>query len=145
MYYSVEEISVALDKATTIINNRTKYEGFQRGFSDCYAFLVEYDRVLRGTTKAYDIFNFEYKNAKEFFIKLYRKGYDLKSFATYCGYELQSKPRPMFGDITFINGSAMIAGKYRWVTVEENGGISISRQYRHFEKDLLLLARPLRS
>lgn len=146
MYYSVEEIKVALDKATKIINNRTKYEGFQRKFSDCYSFLVEYDRLLRGKTKAEDILDFEYKDAKEFLIKLYRKGYDLKSFAAYCGYELQTKPRPMLGDIAFMNGDAMIAGDSCWVTTCELGrGVQRGRLYTHFERRLNLLARPLRS
>jgi hypothetical protein len=146
MYYNLEELSVALDKATTIINNRTKDEGFQRGFSDCYAFLVEYDRVLREQTKAYFVLNFEYSNAKDFLRKLKSKGFSLKSFASFCDYEIQTKPRPKFGDIGYMNGSVMIADENWWVTTSEKGlGVTRVKQYTHFERNLSFLARPVRS
>ena len=110
-------------------------------------FLVEYDRALRGTkSKAETILDFEYDTAKEFIIKVRRKGYTLKDFAIECGYEIQTKPRPKFGDIAYISGSALIAEDYNWVTVnEDNNGVRQGRPYSHFERHLQLLARPLRS
>jgi len=146
MYYTSKEISTAINKSTEIINYRAKEEGYVRGFSDCYALLVEYDRVLRGKTKADDILNFEYLNTKEFLYKMLKRGYNFESFAKACNYEILTKPRPMFGDIGFKNGSAMIAGEYRWVTVEEDKkGVRSGTQYSYFERNLQILARPLRS
>jgi len=147
MYYEVEEIKIAIDKAIKILNNRTEDRGFVRGYSDCFMFLVEYDKALRGKeSKAGSILDFEYSNAKEFITKLWRKGYKLKDFAIDCNYELQTKPKPMFGDIAYMDGTAIIAGDYNWVTVnEDNKGARYGRPYSSFERHLQLLARPLRN
>jgi hypothetical protein len=52
----------------------------------------------------------------------------------------------MFGDIAFMNNTAIIAGESRWVTTSEKGlGVNEGLQYSHFERKLTLLARPLRS
>jgi hypothetical protein len=57
MYYDVEEINYALNKATEIINERTVDKGFIRSYSDCFCFLIEYDKALRNNkSKADEIF-----------------------------------------------------------------------------------------
>ena len=57
MYYSKEEISNALERAKRIINERTSsIDKFTWGYNDCFCFLIEYDKALKGNkSKAEDI------------------------------------------------------------------------------------------
>lgn len=147
MYYNVEEINYALTKATEIINERTVNKGFIRGYSDCFCFLIEYDKALRNNkSKAEDIFkNISYRSPKEYLIKLREKKLTLKSFAKISGYEIRSNLRPKLGDIGYMDGSALIAGDGHWITTSEKSfGIQKGSRYHHIDKRLHLLARPLK-
>jgi hypothetical protein len=146
MYYTVKEMKRALDKATEIINNRTKEKGFVRGYSDCFMFFVEYDKVLRGKESvAEGILDFEYSSPKEFLKGLLKKGYRFETCATICNYEIIKNLKPRLGDIGVKDGSAIIAGDGHWVTIdEENKGVVTSSRYYVFDRKLTLLSRPLR-
>jgi hypothetical protein len=145
MYYTVEEMLTALDAANKTINHRTfSGESYTRGWNDCMAFLIEYDKELRGTTRAYDIVDFEWKNTKDFMLKLARKGVSLSQFAEYCGYEVITSKRPKAGDIAFDNG-AMISDGRVWISTKENNtGVDCSKQMMFLERNFKLIARPLR-
>ena len=142
MYYDLEEIVNALNKATKLINERTVEKGFVRGYSDCFCFLIEYDKFLRGNKSKADI-NFEYDSVKSYLKGLRKEGFNLKSYAQYCNYKIQTKPRPKVGDIGFIKGAAIIASPQGWVTTNEtNLGVKPIK----LDITLLnLLARPIRS
>jgi chromosomal replication initiation ATPase DnaA len=49
MYYTKEEIEIAIDKASKAISDKSKeVTKFTYGYNDCFALLVEYDKALRG-------------------------------------------------------------------------------------------------
>jgi hypothetical protein len=147
MYYNVEEINYALTKATEIINERTVNKGFIRSYSDCFCFLIEYDKALRNNkSKADEIFKkLKYNNAKEFLIELRKNKLNLKTFAIYSGYEIRSNLRPKHGDIAYTDGTAMIANNGHWVTTDEkNSGVVKGTKLKYREISVHLLARPLR-
>jgi hypothetical protein len=147
MYYDKEELLKALNKATEIINKKTKdVEKFTWGYNDCFCFLIEYDKQLRGKKSQANSINFSYNNAKDYLRELRKKGHTLKSFAEYCNYEIRKDLRPQFGDIAYQDGSAIIAGNSHWVTTDENNfGVKEGRRYYFLDRHLSLLARPLRS
>jgi len=147
MYYEVEEITKALSEATEIINKRTVEKGFIRGYSDCFCFLIEYDKALRNNkSKADEIFKkLKYNNAREFLIQLRKNRLDLKTFARYSGYEIRNNLRPKYGDIAYTDGSAVIAGNGHWVTTDENNsGVKEGARLQFKENRMHLIARPLR-
>ena len=147
MYYDKEELLNALIKATIIINRRTKNtEKFTWGYNDCFCFLIEYDKALRGKKSQANSLKLYYNNAKEYIRELRKEGYTIKSFAEYCNYEIRNDLRPKFGDIGYQDGSAIIAGNGHWVTTDENNlGVKRGRRYYFLDRHLTLLARPLRS
>jgi len=156
MYYNVEEIEIAIDKAKAIINSRTKeVDTYKRGYNDCFALLVEYDKALRGKSSYYHNFNFsEYTTIRGFFKALTDSGFiSLEQMATDSNYELIKTKRPIYGDIAFQSrpsdkelGGAMLAGNGRWITTSEsNEGVVEKRPLFFLEMKLSLLARPLRS
>jgi len=147
MYYSKEEITNALEKAKRIINERTSsIDKFTWGYNDCFCFLIEYDKALKGNkSKAEDI-KVEYNNPKEYLLAMRNKGFTLKTFAEYCNYEIRPDLRPQYGDIGYMDGSAVIAENGHWVTTDEdNSGIKRGSRYMFLDRRLSLLARPLRS
>lgn len=149
MYYDVEELSKAITTAKSIINNRTKtVDVFTRGYNDCWALAIEYDKALRN--KEESPFNFEYKNSLDFFRKLNRAGYkSYDDLARAANYRVITSSRPRHGDIAFeflVNGvgAFMIAENGYWVTTcELNSGIKETRKIKSKET-LNLLARPVK-
>jgi len=152
MYYTVEEIKVAINEAKTIINSRTKeVNEYTRGYNDCFSLIVEYDKLLRQGNTKYN-FDFDYSDFIGFFKAIRSKGYkNLKELAIEANYEIINTLRPQYGDIAFERptedgGAAMIAGDGWWVSTSEyNKGIVEKRPLFFLERKLLLLARPLRS
>ena len=146
MYYTVEEMLTALDAAIKTINLRAQgTEHYTRGWNDCMAFLIEYDKELRGSTKAYDIVDFEWKTTKDFMLKLARKGVSLSDFAEYCGYDIVKNKRPKLGDIAFKDGAMICDGDF-WVSTNENNkGVCKIHQKMFLEIRTPIIARPLRS
>ena len=147
MYYKLEELNNALLKAKESINSKTgEVNDFTWGYNDCFCFLIEYDKALRSNkSKAEDI-KVEYNNPKEYLLALRNKGFTLKTFAEYCNYEIRPDLRPQYGDIGYMDGSAVIAENGHWVTTDEdNSGIKQGSRYMFLDRRLNLLARPLRS
>lgn len=152
MYYEEEEISIALNSAKAIIDSRTKeVNEYIRGYNDCFALIVEYDKALRGGKTFYN-FDFDYSNFKDFLVVIKQQGYkSLKDMAEKANYDIIKNKRPKFGDIAFErptedSGAAMIAGDSRWVSTDEKLFGSIEKRPLYFfERKLLLLARPVRS
>ena len=144
-YYTEEEITGALQRATQTINLLTEScTEYTRGINDCFALLAEYDEELRGSTKARDYIKFRWKTTREFAVKLGREGYTIEQYIEYCGYELVRDKRPILGDIAFENG-AMINDGIFWVSTDENNkGVRDKRQTFSIEPRILL-ARPIRS
>jgi hypothetical protein len=147
MYYKLEEIISAIDKAKKIIRYKTSIvDRFTWGYNDCFCFLIEYDKALKGNkSKAEDVI-IEYNSPKEYLLGLRRQKFTLKSFAEYCNYEIRPDLRPQYGDIGYMDGSAVIAENGHWVTTDEdNSGIKQGSRYMFLDRRLNLLARPLRS
>jgi hypothetical protein len=147
MYYKLEEIISAIDKAKKIISYKTSIvDRFTWGYNDCFCFLIEYDKALKGNkSKAEDVI-IEYNSPKEYLLGLRRQKFTLKSFAEYCNYEIRPDLRPQYGDIGYMDGSAVIAENGHWVTTDEdNSGIKQGSRYMFLDRRLNLLARPLRS
>jgi hypothetical protein len=147
MYYELEEIISAISKAKKIINDKTSIvKEFTWGYNDCFCFLIEYDKALKGNkSKAEDVI-IEYSNPQEYLLGLRKQKFTLKSFAEYCNYEIRPDLRPQYGDIGYMDGSAVIAENGHWVTTDEdNSGIKQGSRYMFLDRRLNLLARPLRS
>ena len=147
MYYSKEEITKALEKAIDSINNKTKsVKKFTWGYNDCFCFLIDYDKALKGNKSKAEEIKVEYNNPKEYLLALRNKGFTLKTFAQYCNYEIRPDLRPQYGDIGYMDGSAVIADDGHWVTTDEdNSGIKQGSRYMFLDRRLSLLARQLRS
>jgi len=151
MYYTVEETSLALNEAKTIIDSRTKeVDAYTRGYNDCFAFLAEYDKALRGKDPDYNL-DLNYKTTLEFFQNIRKGGYrNLREFAIAAGYEVIRNSKTMHGDIAFEHsrkkgGSAMIAeGRFWTTTCELNTGIQTSRRRLSSEGKLGIIARPIK-
>jgi len=157
MYYTKEEIEIAIDKASKAISDKSKeVTKFTYGYNDCFALLVEYDKALRGkeNTKLNEFFKTfgAYKNPKEWLSNMNRVGFDnYKDLAIHSGYEPARKKKPRFGDIGYELlkenvGMAMVAGNNFWVSsCPLNNGIQTSRRIVFYERRLLFLGTPLRS
>ena len=145
-YYTEEECTAALQRATVTINKITEScENYTRGINDCFALLAEYDLELRGKSKARDHVKFRWKTTKEFVVKLAREGYSLSDYMEYCGYKIVTNKRPLLGDIAFENGAMINNGDF-WVSTNENNtGVANTRQAHFLERRLPVLARPIRS
>ena len=92
MYYSKEEMSIALEKAKLIVEEKSKkVKRYIRSYNCCWSLVKEYDKALRGTSLP-DI-DFSFDTHEEFFEKL---KYSLEELATNVNYEIieskKSKP-----------------------------------------------------
>ena len=145
-YYTEEECRGALQRATNTINELTKRcENYTRGTNDCFALLAEYDKELRGSTKARDYINFQWKSTREFSIKLARQGYTLGQYMEYCGYQIIMNNKPLLGDIAFKQGAMINDGAFWVSTKDDNTGAQQVVQSHFLETNLVVLARPIRS
>ncbi|MDB4378637.1 hypothetical protein N9Z41_02585 [bacterium] len=145
-YYTNYEMLQALEAATNKINRlTTKLERYTRGKNDCLALFVEYDTELRKEkSTAKDLIDFNWGSTEEFVVKLLKKGYDLPSYAKYCGYEIVKNKKPKLGDAAFDNG-AMISNGSFWVSTDErNTGVINKKQQMFLETKATIIARPLR-
>jgi hypothetical protein len=146
MYYTEEEMNSALTQAITEINLRTsKSDTYKRGHNDCFAFLALYDEILKGKSKAFDEVLFEWDTTKEFVKKLYTKGYTIRTYLEYCGYEIIKSKRPKLGDTAFYDGAMICDGRFWVSTNEDNTGIRNVKQKFFFESTIPVIARPTRS
>lgn len=142
-YYLLDERDSALAKAIREINERALFAAeYRRGFNDCAALLAVYDGYLRGAeSRAWTALNFEWKSAKGFLQGLYDRGYTVKTYFEYCGYEIISKQRPWAGDVGFSTSGAHLYDGINWVsTHEDNSGIIAKR----FNDPRMIVARPVK-
>lgn len=144
-YYTEAECTDAIVRATHTINELTKQcDQYTRGTNDCAAFLMEYDKALRGSA-AQSRLDFQWSNPREFLVKLGRQGFTVASYLEHCGYEIVKNNRPATGDVAFCGG-AMIASPSGWLsTSEDNTGVSVAQQLMYLELKINIIARPLRS
>jgi len=152
MYYTVAEISEALNTAKSVISDRTiNSTGYTRGYNDCWSFVVEYDKALRSDSSNFKLFeDLRYKGPIDFFIKIRKLGYkDYMDLAIKNGYKIITHERPQHGDIGFEFlrdkiGTVMIADNGSWVSTSEyNEGITIKRAIK-FKETLNMIARPIK-
>jgi len=145
MYYSLEELSFALNRAIKQISKK-EYKTYSRGKNDCFALLHLYDYYLRGNkSKARDLIDFEWDSTKEFTKKLYSKGYTFKDYAEYCNYKPIHSKRPMLGDVAIYQGVLINDGDFWVSTKEDNSGVTTEATVMPVELRMRLIARPVRS
>ncbi len=157
MYYTVEELEDAINKASQVISDKSKeVDKFTYGHNDCFSLLVEYDKALRGKedTTLNEIFKTfdSYDSPKGWLSNIKKAGFkDYRELAVYSGYEPSKQKKPQFGNVGYELlkenvGMAMIAGRTHWVsTCPSNNGIHTSRRIVFYERRLLFLGTPLRS
>ena len=154
MYYTVEERNKAIRVARTVIKERTKgASDYTWGYNDCWSLFVEYDKALRGDYSFYNNFSFNYSGVKGFFLEARKQGLkSLKDIAIKSNYEIIKTSRPELGDIAFdrprsdYEGATMIAGNGCWITTTgKEPGTSDKKQLFFLERNLSILARPLRN
>ena len=157
MYYTEEEIETAINKASKILAEKSaKVSKFTYGYNDCFSFLVEYDKALRGTenTKLHQFSSKfkDYKDVKSWLNNMTNNGfYNEKELAVHVGYKPKKEKKPSLGDIACQImkenvGLFMVAGKTHWCsTCPENNGIYNTRRVSFYEPDLIFLATPIRS
>jgi len=146
MYYTEEEIKGAIERATSTITLITEScTEYTRGLNDCLALLAEYDLELRGETKARDIVDTPWNSTKEWLVKLARKGYSVKTFIEYCGYEIVANKKPKLGDIAFYEGGMINSGKFWISTNEDNSGVTNRMRVTFYESRIPIIARPVRT
>ena len=148
----MEEIvkEVAIDKARRIINMRALTAGeYIRGYNDCFAFLLEYERALRGDASLSKDIDITYNDEVEFMAEITNLGYEsLESFTIAMGFELVENREPSTGDIAFENiqgvSTAMIAENNYWFSTDErNKGVMPRRKQIFKEINLTIHARPI--
>lgn len=148
MYYTEQEVLVALNKAKDTLNSRQGEERW--GYNDCWSLVVEYDKELRGDNKSLHTLNLKYNNHDEFEKAVEEAGY--ASFELmmddYSFHKAKTK-RPKTGDIGYIrvsdgNLSAIIADERRWITANEKG-VRYLFQRSFIETKIPEFTRPYRS
>jgi hypothetical protein len=145
-YYTEEEMSGALQRACCTIDALTKScENYTRGVNDCFALVIEYDKELRGNTKARDIINKPYGSVKGWYRNLLDTGHTIESYSEYCGYEVVKNKRPKLGDVAYNSGTMVNNGAFWVSTNENNSGTGVVRQALFLERRVTLIVRPVRS
>jgi len=145
-YYTDVEMSGALQRATTTIDKLTTVcTEYTRGINDCFALMAEYELELTGRCKVRELVKFRWKSTREFMVKLARQGYNINQYMEYCGCEVINSKRPQLGDISFENGAMINDGDFWVSTDEDNNGVRLKRQSHFLERQLPVLARPIRS
>lgn len=145
MYYDNKELTQALERARVKIDKITERTSeYTRGTNDCLALLMTYDEELREGSKARDFISFRWKSTREFIVKLARAGYTLEDYATECGYEVISSKRPLLGDIAFGTVAMVNDGSFWVSTNEDNTGTRNVSQTLFLERNIKVLARPVR-
>ena len=144
MDYTQEELTEAINSATQTINDRTEAcTEYTRGTNDCAALLVAYDKALRGSSSKAEL-GFQWRNPRDFVVKLGRQGFTVASYLEHCGYEVVTNNRPKIGDVAFAGG-AMIASPRGWIsTSEDNEGVVHFKQLMFLEMNINIIARPKR-
>ena len=152
MAYTEKQLLEAIQAATEEINAKTReVKHYTRGYNDCFAFLVAYEKHLRKEKSLnYRLPSFNsYNDNQDFLNKLFASGYvSLDVLAKVMLFEPVKNRIPQTGDIAYEErhsiGSAMIAEKDYWVsTTENNKGVMRRRKLLFKELRPILLARPV--
>jgi len=149
--YSITQLEVALDAAKTVIDSRAKSaDRFIRGYNDCFAFLLEYERALRGDLSLSKDITLSYNDSDEFLQGIHEQlGYsNLIKFTLAMKFKPVKDRKPETGDIAFDIqqgiGGAMIAGDNYWFSADlRNKGVKPQRRFLPKEITLQLHARPI--
>lgn len=150
MYFSEKKISSAIEQAVAVINSRCKtLRGFNRGYNDCWAFVYEYDKALRGGVSTLPISDLSYNSYEGFIEEIKNKGFDdFNDLAVNNSYEVITTHIPRYGDIAYEiapdgTGTAIIADKTWWLSSLGNHGTVQYRKLRQFDRRMLVLVRPI--
>jgi len=150
--YTEDQLLTAIAKATEEINDKTfQIKDYVRGYNDCFAFLVCYEKHLRKEKSRESSLHLVkgYHNQEGFFDSLNLSGYtSLEDLAKVMLFEPVKNRVPQTGDIAYEErqsiGSAMIAEKDYWVSTTENKqGVKKRRKLLFKELRPILLARPV--
>lgn len=149
--YLEEELEAAIESARKVINSRAiSAERYIRGYNDCFAFLLEYERALRGEKSLTRKITLTYNDSVEFMSQLHKQlGYsNLLKFAIGMKFKPVRERKPITGDIAFDFhqgvGTAMIAERTHWVSTDEsNKGVRPRRKFLAKEILIDLHARPV--
>ena len=151
MYYTDIQIKEALDKAKEVMNGRSgSLLGHKYGYNDCWTFVIEYDKFLRGNSELPSL-DIKYKNHLDFEEQIEKTGHiSLPDFIKNYKYEHVKNKRPRYGDVAYEltrdgSGTAMIADRKWWRTAKGTQGIVRGRLVKFYELAPILIARPLRS
>jgi hypothetical protein len=119
--YTFKQYSKAIKAAHSIIAKRKKEVGWQRGFSDCWGLVCEYEKQLRNTSFLY---NKDFKNYAKYqsFMRLVK---DLDSFLEEIQAEKVKPKDILFGDvcISFKESSFYLLSNRGFVTSYANKNI----------------------
>jgi len=150
MSYTIEEKEKALLAAERVIEERTQEGKYLRGYNDCFAFVILYEKFLRGaSSQAASLLNLDsYEDHHEFFSELNNLGFlSLQHFAETMKFEVVEDRVPLLGDVAYEErrgvGTAMVAGRDYWLTPTEAArGIVPRRRVLPKEIRPVLLVRP---
>jgi hypothetical protein len=149
-YFSEGSINSAIRQARDVMKDRVSESPAREwGHTDCWSFVVLYDKFLRGSSTPLEDLNLDYNNYKEFLSSIASNGYpDFDKFAKSFNYEKITNKRPRHGDIAYTMtrdglGTAIIADCNWWITSSGNTGVIDGRRVRPVETTLEFLARPI--
>jgi hypothetical protein len=150
MEFEGETILKAIQDARDTINQRSKgLRGYDMGYNDCFSFLSEYDKNLRGDSSKIHGLSLSYNSASTFLRNIKKLGYKgLSEMSEAFGYDtLPEHTRPQLGDIIYEIGSeggtTAVADDFYWIN-SDGRKANIYRKIRSIELNALLLARPRR-
>jgi len=151
--YLEEELEAAIDTARKVINSRAiSADRYIRGYNDCFAFFIEYEKALRGEDSLSKHITLSYSDSEEFLqqIKEQLGHSNLLKFALAMKFKPVKNRVPTLGDIAFDTdsgvGGCLIAAHNHWLsTTETNHGVRPKRRF--YSKEIInvsLHVRPIK-
>ena len=145
--YLEEELEAAIDTARKVINSRAiSAERYIRGYNDCFAFFIEYEKALRNKNSLSKDITLSYNDSEEFLIQIKEQlGHsNLLKFALSMKFNPVKDRIPKTGDVAFDSGTMMIADKGYWFSTDErNKGVKPRRKFLFKEIKINLHVRPV--
>jgi hypothetical protein len=145
--YLEEELKAAIQSAREVINSRAiSAERYIWGYNDCFSFVLEYERALRGSNSLSKDITLTYSGSEDFLVQVKEQlGYsNLLEFALSMKFNPVSNRIPKTGDVAFDSGTMMLADKNYWFTTDErNKGVKPRRKFLFKEIKINLHVRPV--
>ena len=144
--YKEAIIRESIQKAVDTINKRAETsDTYMRGYNDCFALMIEYERALRGALSLSQSMTFNYKTPEEFLPACNCKSFD--EVAEKFEFSPVNDRVPLLGDIAVENRrgiiTAMLSNGDYWIsTSEDNSGVQRKRRTLFKEIRPLLHVRP---